>query len=187
MTLVAAKELAASFAIGTAAARARGEASPPITTVTHVDLQRFMGKWFVIANIPTFIEENAYNAVERYRLNKDGTIETTFYCRQGGFGGKRKGYHSRAFVRDTQSNAVWGMQFVWPFKADYRIAYLTDDYSQTVIAREKRDYVWIMARKPRMSPDDYEKILALLERQGYDTAKIQRVPQRWERKPRVQE
>ena len=72
------------------------------------------------------------------------------------------------------------MQFLWPFKSDYRIAYLNEDYSQTVIAREKRDYVWIMARQPRMPDADYRRLLALLAREGYDVTKIQKVPQRWE-------
>ena len=53
-------------------------ASTPVQTVSHVDLQRFMGDWYVIANIPTFIEREAYNATERYELNEDGTIQTTF-------------------------------------------------------------------------------------------------------------
>lgn len=183
MTLVASKEAATVLALGAGARTARQSALPPIETVTHVDLERFMGKWFVIANIPTFIEKHAYNAVERYRLSADGSVDTTFYCRKGGFDGKRKTYHTRGFVLDSGSNAVWGMQFVWPFKADYRIAYLNEDYSQTVIARNKRDFVWIMARKPRISENDYDKILALLKRQGYDLSKIEKVPQRWERRP----
>ena len=36
--------------------------------VKQVDLDRFMGDWYVIANIPTFIEKDAYNAIETYRL-----------------------------------------------------------------------------------------------------------------------
>jgi apolipoprotein D and lipocalin family protein len=71
------------------------------------------------------------------------------------------------------------MQFVWPFKSDYRIVYLNDDYTQTVIGRDKRDYVWIMARKPEIPDSDYRNILALLARQGYDVRQIQKVPQRW--------
>ena len=152
----------------------------PIQTVPHVDLQRFMGDWYVIANIPTFVETDAYNAVESYRLDADGTIATTFTFRSGGFDGTPKRYTPRGFVLDTQSNAVWGMQFVWPFKGDYRIVYLSSDYSQTVIGREKRDYVWIMARTPAIPEPDYESILAWLATQGYDTTKIQKVPQRWD-------
>ena len=47
---------------------------PPIHTATAVDLERFMGDWYVIANIPTFIEKGADNAVESYELNPDGSI-----------------------------------------------------------------------------------------------------------------
>jgi apolipoprotein D and lipocalin family protein len=156
---------------------------PPLAHVPHVDLARFMGDWYVIASIPTFIEEGAYNAVESYRLAADGTIETTFTFRDGSFDGKTKRYTPRGFVRDTGSNAVWGMQFVWPVKADYRIVYLTPDYGQTVIGREKRDYVWIMARTPQLDEADYQHILQFVGAQGYDVSRIRMVPQRWESSP----
>jgi apolipoprotein D and lipocalin family protein len=153
---------------------------PPIHTVSHVDLQRFMGDWYVIANIPTFVEKDAYNAVESYRLDSDGTVATTFTFRKGGFDGERKRYQPRGFVLDTQTNAVWGMQFIWPFKGDFRIVYLDPNYTQTVIGREKRDYVWIMARQPTIPESDYQRIVEFLAREGYETGKIQKVPQRWE-------
>ena len=54
---------------------------------------------------------------------------------------------------------------------------LTADYDQTVIGRTKRDYVWIMARKPAISDADYERILQFIEKRGYDISKVQKVPQ----------
>jgi apolipoprotein D and lipocalin family protein len=152
---------------------------PPIALAPEVDLERFMGDWYVIANIPTFIERGAHNAVESYRLSDDGTIETTFTFRAGGFDGPLKQYNPRGFVVDRKSNAVWGMQFLWPIKADFRIVYLTPDYSQTVIGREARDYVWIMARTPEIPEADYREIMAFLKNQGYDVNRVQKVPQRW--------
>jgi len=71
------------------------------------------------------------------------------------------------------------MRFIWPFKADYRIVYLTPDYSQTVVGREARDYVWIMARTPEIPEADYQRILTFLAEQRYDVGKIKKVPQRW--------
>ena len=53
----------------------------PIHTVEAVDLKRFMGDWHVFACIPTFIETDAFNAVESYKLAEDGTIKTTFFLR----------------------------------------------------------------------------------------------------------
>ncbi|MDH3407317.1 MAG: lipocalin family protein, partial [Gammaproteobacteria bacterium] len=138
----------------------------PIKAVLHVDLKRFMGDWYVIASIPTFIEQGAHNAVETYRLNEDGTIATTFTFRQGSFDGEEKRYQPTGYVFDTESNAVWGMQFIWPIKADYRIVYLDPNYTQTIIGRDKRDYVWIMARTPAIPETDYTRLLALLGEQG---------------------
>lgn len=152
------------------------QAMKPIHTVEFVDLKRFMGDWYVIASIPTFIETDAYNAIESYRLAGDGSIETTFRFNKGGFAGPLKTYTPRGFVEDHQTNAVWGMQFIWPFKAEYRIIYLSDDYEQTIIGRTKRDYVWIMARRPSIPEVDYERLVAFIEDQGYETGKLRRVP-----------
>jgi apolipoprotein D and lipocalin family protein len=153
--------------------------SKPIRTENNVDIKRFMGDWYVIANIPTFIEKGAHNAVESYELNEDGTIATTFTFNKGSFDGELKQYHPKGFILDDESNAVWGMQFIWPIKADYRIVYINDDYTQTIIGREKRDYVWIMARTPQIPEQDYLQMLKLLAEQGYDISQIKKVPQQW--------
>ena len=148
----------------------------PIHTVDHVNLDRFMGDWYVIASIPTFIEKDAFNAIESYRLDDDGTVDTTFRFNKGSFDGPVKEYNPRGFIRDKDSNAVWDMQFVWPFKAEYRIIYLNDDYTQTVIGRTKRDYVWVMARTNKIPQGDYENILKFIRDQEYDTKEIRLVP-----------
>jgi apolipoprotein D and lipocalin family protein len=153
---------------------------PPLEPVDHVDLARFMGKWYVIANIPTFLEKGAHNATETYELRDDGTIATTFTFRKDAFDGALKTLTPTGHVGDDPSNAVWGMQFVWPVKAQYLIIHLDDDYSQTVIGRDKRDYVWIMAREPRLSASDYDRLVLRLGEQGYDVSRIERVPQRWD-------
>ena len=153
--------------------------SKPMPTVPYVDLQRFMGDWYVIANIPTFIEKGAHNAVESYKLEADGTIATTFTFRAGSFDGEQKRYNPRGFVTDRTTNALWGMQFIWPIKADYRIVWLDHDYRLTLIARQQRDYLWIMARTPSISAEDYERIVKFAGELGYDTKTILKVPQRW--------
>jgi len=168
--------LAAAASLTLAACAGNG---PEMKTVDYVDLERFMGDWYVIANIPTFLEKGAHNAVETYALNEDGTIATTFTFRDGSFDGEKKEYNPKGFVRDTGSNALWGMRFIWPIKADYRIVYLDADYTQTIIGRQKRDFVWIMARTPDISDADYEKLLGIVESLGYDASRVERVPQKW--------
>jgi apolipoprotein D and lipocalin family protein len=150
---------------------------PPMPTVDYVNINRFMGDWYVIANIPTFIETDAHNAIESYRLNADGTVATTFTFNDGGFNGEKKVYRPKGFIRDTTTNAIWGMQFIWPIKADYRIVYLDENYSQTIIGRSKRDYVWVMARTPNIPESDYQNLIEVIAKLGYDTSKLRKVPQ----------
>ncbi len=154
-------------------------AKQPLPTVPKVELSRFMGSWYVIGVIPTFLEKGAHNAVEKYELNADGTIATTFTFRKDGFDGKAKEYHPKGFVSDDPSHAIWGMQFVWPIKAEYLIVYLDDAYTTTVIARNKRDHAWIMSRTPTMPEAEYESLVKQLAAWGYESGAIVRVPQRW--------
>lgn len=151
--------------------------SEPVETVDNVDLNRFMGDWYVIAHIPTFIEDEAYNAVENYELVEPGKVKTTFTFTNGSFDGKTKDYHPTGFVKEGTGNAIWGMQFIWPFKGDYRIAYLDPDYAETIIARNKRDYVWIMARTPTIATEQYKKLVAKVKAMGYSLEDLRKVPQ----------
>jgi apolipoprotein D and lipocalin family protein len=152
---------------------------PPITTAPSVELDRFMGDWYVIANIPTSIERGAHNAVESYKRDPDGSIATTFTFRDGAFDGKLMRYCPRGFVRDPKSNAIWDMQFIWPIKADYRIVYVSSDYQRTIIGREKRDNVWIMARTPRISDAEFADLRDRVAKEGYDMTQLLLVPQQW--------
>lgn len=151
---------------------------PQLATVPHVDLPRFMGDWHVIASIPTFIEKEAFAAVESYALNPDGTVATTFTFNKGSLDGPEKRYTPKGFVLDKATNATWGMRFIWPIKAEYLILDLAPDYSTTIIGRNKRDYVWIMARQPVLSAGEYDALVKKVGGWGYDLAKLRKVPQR---------
>jgi len=130
-----------------------------VPVVPAVDLQRFMGPWYVIGVIPTFIEKDIYNAIESYELAPDGTIKTTFTFNKGAFDGPAKRMEPKGFVIPGTNNAIWGMQFVWPIKAEYR------------------DYVWIMARTPTLPEARYKDLVAKVNAMGYDTRKLVKVPQ----------
>ncbi|MFC1665890.1 lipocalin family protein [Pseudomonadota bacterium] len=151
----------------------------PIPTVEYLDLKSFMGPWYVIANIPTYFEKEAFNAVETYELNEDGTVATTFTFNKGSYNGDKKQYNPKGYVKDKKTNALWDMQFIWPFKSEYRVIYLDDTYSTTIIGRNKRDYVWIMSRSSKIDKDKLDSLVKFVADKGYDINKIQKVPQKW--------
>ena len=152
-------------------------AYPPLQRAQAVDIPRFMGDWYVIACIPSILERHEFNAVESYHLDPSGRILTVFTFNEGSVQGPLKRYTPVGYVTEGTQGTVWGMRFVWPIKADYRVIYLAADYSETVIGREKRDYAWIMARAPTISDSDYQRLSTLLSTQGYDTALLRKVPQ----------
>lgn len=158
--------------------------TPPLRAIDRkVDLERFMGDWYVIGSIPVtlpfFSEAEAHNGLESYRLTEDGVIETTYTFRQGGFEGPQKRFTPKGWVHNKETNAEWRMRFVWPFKAAYLIVYLDEDYQKTIIGVPSRKYLWIMSRDPEMSDAGYQELLRQVAALGYDTGRVRRVPQRW--------
>ena len=151
--------------------------APTVPVVGAVDLPRFMGVWYVIASIPSYPERDAYDAVESYELRPDGRIQTTFRYRKGSFEAPLKTMRPVGTVVPGTGNAVWGMQFIWPIKAEYVISYLDAGYSETIIARSKRDYAWIMARTPDIAAPAYTSDVERLKAMGYDVSKLRKVPQ----------
>jgi apolipoprotein D and lipocalin family protein len=148
-------------------------------TVKHVELERFMGSWYVIGIIPNLIEKNAVNGIESYSLNEDNSIAIEYKFHKKSPQGKLKVMHPKAWVYDTNSNAEWRVQFIWPIKFPYLIIDLAEDYSYTVIGVPNKKYVWIMSRAPEMPEPVYAEILRKLETIGYDIKKIKRMPQIW--------
>ena len=151
---------------------------PPQSKVEDLDLQRFMGDWYVQAHIPTGSEKNAYNGVESYALDEDGRVLTSYVFRKGAFDADLKVMEPVGFVSD-ESDSEWGMRFIWPFKAEFLVSHVDSDYTETIIARTKRDYVWVMTRDPEISDERMDALADRVEKLGYDVEELRRVPQRW--------
>jgi apolipoprotein D and lipocalin family protein len=149
---------------------------PPPPVAQKVDLERFMGDWYVIAGKFTWLERDAHNAIEQYTLREDGRIDTTFTFRRGGFDGPEKVYRPLGSIYDTETNAEWRMQFLWPFKAAYLILYLDDAYQYTAIGVPSRRYLWIMSRTTTIPESQMNSILGHLRSVGYDLSDLQWIP-----------
>ena len=156
-------------------------ALPPLKTVDSVNIKNFMGKWYVIASIPTRFEVGATNAIEDYSWNeKQNRIDISFTFRQDHPAGEFKSIPQKGFVYNTKTNAEWRVQPFWPLKFAYLIIDLARDYRYTVIGVPKRNYVWIMARTPEMPKADYDEVIKRLQDvHQYDLTNLELVPQVW--------
>ena len=141
-------------------------------TVKLVNIERFMGDWYVIASVPNFIENNAINPIESYSLNSDGYIDTQFSFYTNDDKKEKKKYNAKGFIRNKETNAEWGMQFFWPIKFSFLIVDLANDYSFTVISVPSKKHIWIMSRENDLDDAVYIKIVEKLKNNGYDTSNI---------------
>ena len=153
------------------------DARPPLKTVPHVDLQRYQGTWYVIANIPYWLEDGKVATADRYALKPDGTLENTFVFRRGSFDAKEEEWSGTAWVHDPATNAEWRVRFIWPFSAVYLVIDLDPEYRWAAVGHPSRDYFWVLSRERSLPADVYAGILARAAAQGYDTARVAKVPQ----------
>ena len=109
--------------------------------------------------------------------DRDGSIATTFTFNEGSLDGPVKTYRPKGFVIPGTNNAIWGMQFIWPIKAQYKIAYLDEDYKITIVARDKLDYVWLMARTKTLPHDQMIRFRDMIEDMGYSLDNYREIEQ----------
>ncbi len=143
--------------------------------VDYVDLDKFMGDWYVIANIPTWIEKGAHNALEQYFWNDKGYIDVVFSFNKDSVSGTYKKLTQKAFVYNKMTNAEWRIQPFWPLKLPYIVIDLDEEYTYTVIGYPSRKFLWIMSRSKSLDEQTLNKIYEKLDAQGYDTSLIEKV------------
>lgn len=148
-----------------------------VQTVENVNLEKFMGDWFVIASVPTFIEKNAINPIETYTLNDNGYIDTKFTFYTSPLMDKKKTYTAKAYIKNRFTNAEWGMQFFWPIRFSYLIIDLEENYKYTVISVPSKKYIWIMSKSKMIDELTYNQIIKNLDEDGYNVEKIKKTNQ----------
>lgn len=150
---------------------------PPLQTVARVELSRYLGTWYELANFPQRFQRGCTATTATYTLRADGDLEVLNRCRKGSLDGQERSARGRARVVDRVTNAKLKVSFFRPFWGDYWIIDLSDDYSYAVVGHPGRDYLWILARQPTMAEATYQGIVARLEAQGYETSRLVRTLQ----------
>jgi apolipoprotein D and lipocalin family protein len=147
---------------------------PELQTVPRVDLGRYVGTWYEIANFPQSFQRGCTATTATYTLRDDGQIDVVNRCRKSSPDGPEKVARGRARVVDSSSNAKLEVSFFRPFWGDYWIIDLGADYEYAVVGHPGRDYLWILSRTPSMKAEVYEAIVQRLAAQGYETNRLVR-------------
>src|SRR5487761_2032936 len=100
----------AAGCVGTTTARRH---LPPLETVSHVDLRRYLGTWYEIAAFPQFFEKGCTATTATYSAGIGGEIDVVNRCRKGSPDGPVALARGRARVLDSDTNAKLQVSFFW--------------------------------------------------------------------------
>jgi apolipoprotein D and lipocalin family protein len=118
-----------------------------LEVVPHVELEKYLGKWYEIARLPAKFQEGCNETTATYTLLGKGKISVLNECKKKG---KIKLAKGKAKVVDKTTNAKLKVTFFWPFYGDHWILKLGDNYEYSVVGTPDRKYLWILSRKPEM-------------------------------------
>ena len=136
-----------------------------LEVVPHVELEKYLGKWYEIAHLPAKFQEGCNETTATYTLLKDGSISV---LNQSTKNGKMKQAKGKAKVVDKNSNAKLKVTFFWPFYGDYWIIKLGNDYDYSVVGTPNRKYLWILSRTPQMDDKLFSQLIESVKSKGFD-------------------
>lgn len=156
---------------------AKGQTKTEMETVKNVDITRYLGTWYEIARFPHSFERNLVGVTATYSLKKNGNIEVLNQGYKNTLDGKRS--KAKAFAKTPNPNEPGRLKvyFFWPFGADYFILDLDSEYQWALVGSSSPNYLWILSRKPQMEAALYNSIVSKAKSLGYDTSKLELVPQ----------
>ena len=140
-----------------------------LEVVSHVDLKRYLGKWYDIAHLPARFQEGCTDTTATYTLSEDGKISILNECRRSG---KVKQAKGKAKVVDKISGAKLKVTFFWPFYGDYWIINLGKNYDYAVVGTPNRKSLWILSRTPQMDDELFSQLIESAKSKGFDVNNI---------------
>jgi apolipoprotein D and lipocalin family protein len=171
----AAVVLAAAAVLQATAAAA--QTPGPVRTVPFVDLDRYVGDWHEIARLPNRFQRRCVGDVRAsYARRADGRLDVVNQCRTGDgrilARGIARVVDDRTFARlKVRFAPAWltFLPFVW---GDYWIIGLAEDYSWAVVGSPDREYLWILARTPRLDEKSAAAARDVARANGFDVERL---------------
>ena len=153
----------------------------PLTTVGAVDLARYAGRWYELANYPNrFQRVCVRDTTAEYSLLADGRVRVVNRCRTADGVSEVDGVARRigdGTDRLEVSFLPAALRWLPVGWGNYWVIGLAPDYRYAVIGEPSREYLWVLSRTPTLAADDWRAIEALLRERGYDPAKLVATPQ----------
>lgn len=168
-TFICTMHLIYSFLILTAMTTSALAQNDPIR---HIDLERYAGKWYSLASIPTLMDKNWRETIENYTRREDGDYDVVTTYKKGEDEEIHEISSKLKQDDDAPESGEMTAQFFWILRPAYRVIALADDYSWVVVGHPKKKYLFIMSRKPEMAQTLYDSLVEKCRAAGYAVSEL---------------
>ncbi|MBT3040503.1 MAG: lipocalin family protein [Candidatus Thiodiazotropha endolucinida] len=143
-----------------------------IQPISGFEINRYLGTWYEIARLDHRFEKGLNNVTANYTLRNDGGINVI----NRGYAPKDQAWkeaQGKAFFVGDKQKGHLQVSFFGPFYSSYVIFELDkDDYQYAFVSGYNRDYLWLLARKPRVDDETIGRFLDRSRSLGFDTDEI---------------
>jgi apolipoprotein D and lipocalin family protein len=151
-----------------AAAAAAGQTPTP---VAHLDIDKYVGKWYEIAAYPVKAEKKCVS--DPFWLFAEGDkprrVEIVTSCRlQDG----SVDVHNKDAVQDKSGDGRLNIRTIFPFTTKYWVFAVAPDYQWALVGNPNKKTLWIMARGETLTPEVMDQIKAEAAKHGFDVGKL---------------
>ncbi|MBU3824080.1 MAG: lipocalin family protein [Candidatus Oceanisphaera merdipullorum] len=142
-----------------------------VTPVTNFDAQRYLGTWYEIARLDHSFERGLEQVTAEYQMRDDGGIRV---LNRGvdAKSGEAKEVEGKAYFVNNPSEAHLKVSFFGPFYGSYVVFELDDAYQYAFVTGYNRDYLWLLARTPTISPELKAQFEAKAKALGFATEQL---------------
>jgi apolipoprotein D and lipocalin family protein len=142
-----------------------------IEPISDFDVSRYIGKWYEIARLENRFERGLKEITAEYSLRDDGGLKVL----NSGVridSGKREFAEGKAYFIDKPDVGSLKVSFFGPFYGGYHIIELDKDYRYVMISGSDRDYLWILAREPKLDVAVLQGLIGKAKQLGFNTEKL---------------
>ena len=149
------------------------------STVTSLDLHRYMGLWYEIARYENRFEYGLVDVTATYTLRPDGMIRVENRgCKRNSPYDICKTANGHAKIPDPTQPGKLKVSFFLSFYSDYYILELDEEnYNYALVGSSTDKYLWILSRTPQLPEEIKKKLVTAAERRGYDTSQLKWIEQ----------
>lgn len=144
---------------------------PSVATSEVIDIQKYLGKWYAISDIPQFFTRKCLYQTAEYGLKSEVEISVKNTCYAAK---KTNAIYGQAKVVNFETNSELIVTFntfwtrLFRVKGDYNIIKIDPNYDYVMVGGNNRSNLWIMSRRPNMPEEIYTEYTEYAKSLGFN-------------------